>query len=162
MNYCYSKLQALLPRKKIHNEPYLEEPKLSLILPCKMEDYAEEEEKDDKINPLFILKSLKPMLAYTSFRTTKNYYKIFKIISILLFPYKSIHDSLDQIWLIEIDNCVIRISVFEIDSSIRVLEFSSIDKNSMFWQIYHLAKRQLNDVDDSDKEWISKTYDSSF
>jgi hypothetical protein len=169
MNFSFSYLFPFLKQQQIGDDTMVENelvvksrtnksPKLSLIHPATFPEYKEERLSDDSDTDivsknLIILSPIPIELSSTSFRTTYDYYSVVNIISKKLRKCKCIFDKSKHFWLLEVNDIVLRISIFGLNN-VRVIEVFSLTKNSDFWKIYIKLKEKLNNIQDKNNEWM--------
>jgi len=131
-------------------EPHEErKEKLSLALP---EEVKEEFTDSPFPSPAFlpILPSLTEDRCITSFQSKYDYATLYNAIYTILLPYDPYFDSYDYYWMI-IDkrkkkHTSIKISLYQCAGNKILVECFSMNKDDLFWKIYHLLKNKCNNI----------------
>lgn len=85
-----------------------------------------------------------------SFYSTHNYIQLYKYIYKILLPYDPYFDCYEYYWLIVNKtykiHTSIKISLRKINENEFIVDCYSMDKDDIFWKIYHLLKKKCNNV----------------
>lgn len=154
INESNTNKEESLPIKQDKNK--LEQ--LSLTLPSEFDfDF-------DYIPSPCILPFLSPIKQknITSFYSSYDYLTLYKYIYKILLPYKPYFDRYEHYWFI-INNkyrihTSIKISLYKHNETTNIVECYSMDKDDIFWKIYHLLKKKCNNV----KKKILDTWEKDF
>ena len=86
----------------------------------------------------------------TSITCSFNHLRIYKIIYYILIPYDPYFNSYENYWLIinkELKrHRSIKISLYQNKENEIIIDCFSMDKDDVFWKIYHLLRKHCNNI----------------
>jgi hypothetical protein len=98
----------------------------------------------------------------TSFYSSYDYLTLYRYIYKILSSYDPYFDRYEHYWLITNKkyriHTSIKISMYKHNETTNIVECYSMDKDDIFWKIYHLLKKKCNNV----KENILDAWENDF
>ena len=146
--FCQPKVSPVITFEEIPQKQEEKKENLFLCLPNIQEEYLDSPYASPGIIP--ILPSLKDNMTLTSFQSSYDYIKLYTTIYNILLPYDPYFDHYEHYWLTinkkQKKHTSIKISLYDYEKNIIIVECTSMNKDNQFWEIYQLLKKSCNNV----------------